>query len=147
MDSLDDGWDEAPKKAGIYVVYTGRPINRAGGPDKKGILYIGKSLVLRNRLYKFWYVQHPASWLLWIYPKMAQLILNETCKGRKQVEDLIGGFSVIVATPIPKNFLDHAERSAMHAYFLRYGELPPLNFNFPMKWTESPDKKLIHWGE
>jgi len=35
LDSLDDGWDEAPKKAGIYVVYTGRPINRAGGPDKR----------------------------------------------------------------------------------------------------------------
>jgi len=147
LDSLDDGWDEAPKKAGIYVVYTGRPINRAGGSEKKGILYIGKSLVLRNRLYKFWCVQHPASWLLWKYPKMTQLILNETCKGTKQVEDLIGGFNVIVATPIPKNFLNHAERSAMHAYFLRYGELPPLNFNFPMKWTESPDKKLIHWGE
>jgi hypothetical protein len=27
LDSLYDGWDEAPKKAGIYVVYTGRPIN------------------------------------------------------------------------------------------------------------------------
>jgi len=147
LDSLNDGWDEAPKKAGVYVVYTGKPINRAGGPDKKGILYIGKSLVLRNRLYKFWYVQHPASWLLWTYPKITQLILKEICRSEKQVGDLIGGFNVIVATPIPKNFLDHAERSAMHAYFLRYGELPPLNFNFPKKWTESPDKKLIHWGE
>jgi len=60
---------------------------------------------------------------------------------------LIGGLNVVVATPIPKSFLDHAERYAMYAYFLRYGELPPLNFNFPMKWIESPNKKMIRWGE
>ena len=57
LDTLYDGWDEAPRKAGVYVVYTAKKIYRAGGPDKKGILYIGKSLVLRNRLYNFWYVQ------------------------------------------------------------------------------------------
>jgi excinuclease UvrABC nuclease subunit len=147
LDILYDDWDEAPKKAGIYVVYTGETIQRAGGPDKKGILYIGKSLVLRNRLYNFWYVQHPASWLLWAYPKLTQLILNVNCKTKKQVEDLIGTFTAVVATPIPKNLLNHAEKSAMYAYFSHYGELPPLNFNFPMKWTHSPDKKLIHWAE
>jgi hypothetical protein len=142
-----DGWDEAPRKVGVYVVYTGKTIQRAGGPDKKGILYIGKSLVLRNRLYNFWYVQHPASGLLWTYPKLTQLILNETCNSKKKVEDLIGGFKAVVATPIPKNLLDQAEKSAMYAYFLHYGELPPLNFNFPMKWADSPEKKLIHWAE
>jgi hypothetical protein len=147
LDTLDAGWDEAPRKAGVYVVYTGKTIHRAGGLDRKGILYIGKSLVLRNRLYNFWYVQHPASGLLWTYPKLTQLILKETCKTKSQVEDLIVGLKVVVATPIPKSLLDHAERSAMYAYFSHYGELPPLNFHFPMKWTESPDKNLIHWGE
>jgi len=147
LHTLDDRWDEAPRKAGIYVVYTDKTIHRAGGPDKKGILYIGKSLVLRNRLWNFWYVQHPASGLLWTYPKWTQLILNEMCRTKSQVEDLIGGFKAIVATPIPKNLLDQAERSAMYAYFSHYGELPPLNFNFPMKWTESSNKKLIHWGK
>jgi hypothetical protein len=75
LDILYDGWDEAPRKAGVYVVYTGKTIQRAGGPDRKGIVYIGKSLVLRNRLYNFWYVQHPASGLLWTYPKLTKLIL------------------------------------------------------------------------
>jgi len=147
LDTLYENWDEAPRKAGVYVVFAGKKIYRAGGLDQKGILYIGKSLVLRNRLYNFWYVRHPASGLLWTYPKMAQLILNEPCKSKKQVEDLIGSFNVIVATPIPKNLLNHTEKSAMYAYFLHYGELPPLNFNFPLKWTEHPNKKLIHWGE
>jgi hypothetical protein len=147
LDTLYERWEEAPKKAGVYVVYSGKKIYRAGGSDKKGILYIGKSLILRNRLYNFWYVRHPASGLLWTYPKMMQLILNTPCKSKKQIENLIGSFNVVVATPIPKSFLDHAERYAMHAYFLRYGELPPLNFNFPMKWIESPNKKMIHWGE
>ena len=147
LDTLYDGWDEAPRKAGVYAVYTDKTIHRAGGPDKKGILYIGKSLVLRNRLYNFWYVRHPASWLLWTYPRLTQLILNETCNSRKQVEDLIGGFRAVVATPIPKNLLNHAEKSAIFAYFSRFGEIPPLNFNFPMKWIDAPNKKLIRWGE
>jgi hypothetical protein len=147
LDSLDDDWEEAPRRAGVYVVYTGRPINRAGGPDKKGIVYIGKSDVVRNRLWGFWYIEHPASWFLWTYPNMAEIILKEPCKRKKQVENLVGTFNVVVATPIPKRLLGQAERAAMHAYCLRYGELPPLNFSFPMKWTESPNKKLIHWGE
>jgi len=147
LDILYDGWDEAPRKAGVYVVYTGKTIQRAGGPDKKGILYIGKSIVLRNRLYNFWYVQHPASGLLWTYPKLTQSILKVTCKNKKQVEDLIGAFKAVVATPVPKNLLNLAEKAAIYAYFSRYGELPPLNFNFPMKWTDSSDKKLMHSAE
>lgn len=147
LDILHDEWNKAPRRAGVYVVYTGKTIHRAGGPDKKGILYIGKSLALRNRLYNFWYIRHPASWLLWTYPRLTQLILKVTCKNKNQVENLIGGFRAVVATPIPKNLLNQAEKSAMYAYFSRYGELPPLNFSFPMKWTDSPDKKLIHWAE
>ena len=76
--------DEAPRKAGVYVVYTGKTIYRAGGPDKKGVLYIGKSLVLRNRLYNFWYARHPASVYTGTYPSMTQLILNGIAEARSK---------------------------------------------------------------
>lgn len=147
LDSLDKEWDEAPQKAGVYVVYSGKTIHRVGGPDKKGILYIGKSDVVRDRLWRFWYVEHPASGFLWTYPDMAKLILKELCTKRKQIENLIGTFNVVVASPISKQLLGQAERAAMHAYCLRYGELPPLNFSFPMKWIEPPSKEFLRWGQ
>lgn len=146
INSLYDGWDEAPKKAGIYVIFVGKTIQRVGGADKKGILYIGKSLALRNRLYEFWETQHPASALLWTYPKIASLILKKRVKGTKDVERLVGEFNVAVAYPIQREHVDKAERTVIHAYFLRYGELPPLNFSFPMKWNKPPDYKLILWA-
>jgi hypothetical protein len=147
LDSLDEGWDDAPRRAGVYVVYNGKTIQRAGGPDKKGILYIGRSAVLRNRLWGLWYVNHPASWFLWTYPKMASLILDEPCNGKDKVCNLVGTFNVTAAAPIPKGLLNQAERAAMHAYCLCYGELPPLNFSFPMKWLKAPSKELLRWGE
>lgn len=147
LDSIDDGWDDTTQEAGVYVIYTGKTMQRAGGADKKGILYIGKSEVVRNRLLRFWNVEHPASWFLWTYPNMAKLILKEPCTRKKQVENLIGTFNIMVATPIPKRLLGHAERVAMHAYCLRYGELPPLNFSFPMKWIDPPNKGFLRWGE
>lgn len=146
LDSLDPGWEAAPKKAGVYVVYNGKMIPRIGGTDKKGILYIGKSGVLRDRLWNFWYANHPASGFLWTYPIMAKLILKKPCTTSKQIENLLGDFNIVVSTPIPKPMLRQAERAAMHAYYLRYGELPPLNFSFPMKWDEPPKKDLLRWA-
>jgi len=46
LDTLYDGWDKAPRKAGVYAVYTGKAINRAGGPDMDENWDVGSNTTL-----------------------------------------------------------------------------------------------------
>ena len=48
--SLESDWGNKPASAGIYIIRCAREIHRAGGNDKRGILYIGQSRNLRDRL-------------------------------------------------------------------------------------------------
>ncbi|MBF0305750.1 MAG: hypothetical protein HQL41_08900 [Alphaproteobacteria bacterium] len=51
-------WKEVPKGPGTYMIAADHPLNRAVGTDQEGILDIGKSKGLRDRLKRF---QHCAS--------------------------------------------------------------------------------------
>lgn len=92
INMLDGKWDDMPSKPGIYVIKCKKAIPRAATPDPNGILYIGKSLKVRNRLCQFWYAQHPASGFLWSNrkPKCVSVLLGVTCRNEKDVENCLG---------------------------------------------------------
>ena len=58
-------WQSVPSSSGVYFIYSlddkGVPIEskRLLGTDKKGVLYIGKSNNLRERLRMLWRVLNP----------------------------------------------------------------------------------------
>jgi hypothetical protein len=146
IEILYEGWDDAPSTPGIYVITSGKPINRLAKTDPRGIVYIGESKNLRNRLWSFWYAQHPASGFLWENPDLASKIIGKKCKSHEDVENILGHFTVKVATPIHKDSLDSAERATLYAYIKTYGELPPLNFSLPERWSVLPRDKDLNWG-
>jgi len=47
---LLEKWKDAPKEPGVYIVCANRPIARLQGKDKHGMLTIGESQNLRQRL-------------------------------------------------------------------------------------------------
>ena len=128
---LDDKWDDMPPTPGIYVISSGRSIPGVARADPRGILYVGKSIKLRSRLWQFWYAQHPANGFLWSHPKVASGILATPCQDEKDVEDCLGELSVKAATPVPPADLKPAERAVLYVYLYRFGELPPPNFSLP----------------
>jgi hypothetical protein len=71
--------ETALPKPGIYIVPNLKRIRRIGGFDPKGILYVGKSDNLQERLRRFWSAYHPASGLLWDHPQIAQNYLGKRC--------------------------------------------------------------------
>src|SRR5438876_11941230 len=87
---LEDGWDEAPATAGIYVISCGTPIQRLGSIDQAGIIYIGQSLCLRDRLWAYWYAQHEASGMLWDLPEVAGAIIGRRLRSSKSVDPFLG---------------------------------------------------------
>lgn len=145
--SLHDRWESAPGTPGVYVISCGRPLRRVGAVDSAGILYVGKSLCLKDRLWSYWEVQHEASAILWEIPQIASMIFAAGVRRRRDVERLIGSSMVRVATPIRQEFLDEAERAVLYAYTLRFGEPPPLNSTLPGRWTATPKKTALRWAE
>lgn len=135
------------EKPGIYIISIARHISRIGETDEKGILYIGSSLNIGNRLNQFWNAEHPASGVLWVHLPLAQLIFRKEIETRSDVEKLIEDLEIRVAVPVKRHQLREAERVALFAYMFRFGELPPLNFNIPGGRWEKPEQKALAWGE
>jgi hypothetical protein len=143
---LDKIWDEMPGGPGIYVVLSGRPINRAGGRDPSGILYVGQTSIVRNRLYRFLEAGHSASDFLWSNPEVARLILQTDLSSSEQVDTALGNLWARVASPLLQNLLTESERAVIWAYTIRYGEPPPLNSALPRRWGERPKEKWLKWA-
>lgn len=59
------------------MILTRKPIRRVGGFDRRGILYVGKAIVLRERLDKFWNADHIASDFLSMNLSVAEIILRK----------------------------------------------------------------------
>jgi hypothetical protein len=137
---------DAPPKPGIYIILNLKPVRRIGGIDPKGILYVGESRNLQNRLWRFWDANHPASGLLWDHPQIAQNYLGKRCSSQDAVGNLLGKLYVKI-TPLASKELDKAERAVLFAYVYKFGEPPPLNFNLPGHWEEKPDKKELQWAK
>src|SRR5271169_3872450 len=66
---------------GVYVISTGSKINRILGTDPAGVLYIGKSQNIQDRVWAFVYGNHVASAFLWEFRSIRERILN-ACSNR-----------------------------------------------------------------
>jgi hypothetical protein len=73
---LYEDWEDAPTYSGVYIISGDKEIPRIAGTDKAGILYVGKSTKLRDRLWGFWDASHVASSYLWDDLKLAGLVLG-----------------------------------------------------------------------
>jgi hypothetical protein len=144
----DDNWDSWSKTPGVYIIRNRRHIPRVGGVDRTGILYIGKSLNLRQRICRFLKANHTASGFLWTHPSIACLVIDPFIRNYDDVEDSLGELTVRYSTPLQKERLDDAERALLFTYTNRFGEAPPLNFSLPLRWKNSPtDQELINWAK
>ena len=146
IQDLDDDWDDAPATGGIYVISCGKSIRRLGGVDAAGIIYVGQSLCLRDRLWTYWFAQHEASGMLWDLPEVAGAIFGRRLRSSQSVDPLLGRSIVWVSAPIPRTRVDAAERAVLYSYTLRYGEPPPLNSTLPGRWTSRPSPSSLKWG-
>jgi hypothetical protein len=144
---LDKGWDSVSRRPGIYIIRRRRPVARIGGIDRSGILYIGKSGIVRQRLANFWDSNHTASAFLWWHPEIARILLARRLRRTSDLDRIIPTLTVQVASPIRAGELDRAERAVLYAYLQRYGEAPPLNLSFPNRWKGIPRRRDLFWGE
>jgi hypothetical protein len=148
IEELDDNWNKMPSTPGVYIIFSKKRLQRVGGVEPAGILYVGKSGILRNRLWQFWDARHPASGLLWDHPKVASKIFGKKLTRKKDVDPFLGNLIVRVATPIRgKRKLEAAEKALLFAYMNRFGELPPLNFSLPGHWDKAPGRRELRWAE
>jgi hypothetical protein len=146
IETLDDQWDDLALTPGIYVIRSDRSIPRVSGADPFGILYVGKSAKLGNRLLQFWNGAHPASGFLYADLRVASIILARLCQDEQDVADCLSKLSVRVATPVPIAELETAERAVLYTYLYRFGEPPPLNFDLPQSWGSVPNAEELRWA-
>jgi len=138
--------ETSPPRPGIYIIMNLKRLRRIGGVDPKGILYVGKSGNLQNRLGQFWNANHPASGLLWDHPLIARNCLAKQAVSQKDVGNLLGKLYVKFL-PLTSKEIDKAERALLFAYMYKFGEPPPLNFNLPGHWKEKPDIIQLLWAK
>lgn len=144
--SLDNNWDQSPDTPGIYIIRRKKPIPRIGGIDTGGIIYVGQSKILRNRLWDFWHSSHNASGFLWINKVVAMKILETEYQDEDELTALLGELTAKLATPIEEQYIGIAEKAVLYAYARKFGELPPLNSSLPDRWGDSVGKEWIDWA-
>ena len=109
--------------AGAYVIATDRPLNRAIGSDEDGILDVGESMHLRQRLRRF-----------------RRCAMNRLKKGhmagrryaslRLERHFPLDSLRVRWTAAESKDDANRIEGIVMLRYLQRHGELPPLNYSF-----------------
>jgi hypothetical protein len=138
--------ESIPAEPGIYVIGREKVTLRIAGVDPNGILYIGQSINLRNRLELFINADHLASDLLYWDVKLASIVLDCKCRDKEEVLEQFVKLSARIATPISADKLEEAERAVMYAYVESFGELPPLNFNMPDKRGARLSEEDLKWA-
>ena len=138
LDLFNEEWERMPSAPGVYVIRRSRPIQRAGGIDRAGILYVGRASPLRRRLWRFWNCDHTASGFLWTHIDIAKLVLSDRVRTPNDVEKKVHRLWLRYATPINAKRLVRAERALMFAYFNKFGEAPPLNLSINQRWLAKP---------
>jgi hypothetical protein len=117
-------WGEIPETSGVYFIHSynnGHPakLNRVMGKDEEGVLYIGKSENLRERLRMLWRVLNPKL-------KATAHSFGTKYNANKKLREFFPMKSLYVSyriTSEPKTL----EYELLDKYFLKYGEVPPFN--------------------
>lgn len=145
--SFDEDWEQSEKTPGVYIIRKAGSIQRVGGVDKTGILYFGKAIKLRSRVYGFLKKHHQASYFLYESPAIARLVLNGKIKDHTDVKEHLKKLTVRFATPLRADQLNRAERALFFSYIKLFGEAPPLNLSIPSRWEVEPSSQDLHWAE
>jgi len=128
MDSFNKGFSQdkckeklKKREVGVYKIFCGSPVQRAFGPDQKGILYIGKSVRLLDRFNHFWSCAegnskrgHPA---------------GVKFSNRKYEKHGVNLSKIKIQWALAGSDKEarKREKDELHKYSLKFGELPPLN--------------------
>ncbi|MBM3417509.1 MAG: hypothetical protein FJY17_01135 [Bacteroidetes bacterium] len=121
----DDGfWKRIPESGGIYFIYGYKnklpiKISRFLGIDNDGVLYIGKSENLRERLRMLWRVLNPKL-------KATAHTFGTKYNNNKRLREAFPLKTLYVSYKItsePKTL----ESELLDKYFLKFGEVPPFN--------------------
>ena len=120
----DNFWNHIPESGGVYYIktyYNQIPIrlNRVLGTDKDGILYIGKSDNLRERLRMLWRVLNPKLNAT-AHPFGKKFNENKKLKNTFPLKSLYISYKI---STDPKAL----EFDLLQKYFLKFGEVPPFN--------------------
>jgi len=126
------------------------PVQRIGGIDEEGVIYIGRSgykesRPLAQRIWEFQYEKHSGAST---YALMKKALGDSQRHGwsdhRLQYRSLHlkpgaiteSGVSedALLREFIFKRKIEKSEADALASYFADYGELPPCNSSFPGKW-------------
>lgn len=117
-------WKQIPESGGVYFIYsynnnTPIKLNRVLGTDEEGLLYIGKSENLRERLRMLWRVLNPKQ-------KATAHTFGTKYNNNKKLREAFPLNSLYVSFRItinPKTL----ESELLDKYFSKYGEVPPFN--------------------
>ncbi|MCK4340635.1 MAG: hypothetical protein KAY37_02785 [Phycisphaerae bacterium] len=123
-----------PTGAGAYVIATDRPLQRAVGTDADGIIDVGQSAHLRQRLRAFrscatnrYREGHMAGWRFGVFRLAHHFPLDTLLVRWKATRDADEARGV--------------EADLMFQYFRCHTELPPLNYSFT--WANNIDLKIF----
>jgi hypothetical protein len=117
-------WKQIPESRGVYFIYSCNnliPIrlNRVLGTDEEGVLYIGKSENLRERLRMLWRVLNPKLEAT-AHTFGTKYNSNQKLREAFPMKSLFVSYRI---TSEPKTL----ESELLDKYFLKYGEVPPFN--------------------
>jgi len=120
----DSFWKRIPESGGIYFIYGYKnklpiKISRVLSIDNDGVLYLGKSENLRERLRMLWRVINPKL-------KATAHTFGTKYNINKKLREAFPLISLYVSYTIttePKTL----ESELLDKYFLKYGEVPPFN--------------------
>lgn len=117
-------WNQLPESGGVYFIHSFNDkaplkINRVLKVDDRGILYIGKSENIRERLRMLWRVINPQ---LKAKAHTFGIKYNDNKNLRKAfpLESLIISYKTT-------NESKKIESKLLNQYFAKFGEVPPLN--------------------
>lgn len=117
-------WKQIPESGGVYFIYsynnnTPIKLNRVLGIDKEGVLYIGKSDNLRERLRMLWRVLNRKL-------KATAHTFGTKYNNNKKLEEAFPLKSLYISFRITTN-PKILESELLDKYFSKYGEVPPFN--------------------
>jgi hypothetical protein len=117
-------WNHIPEFGGVYLIqsyFNQIPIrlNRVLGTDEEGVLYIGKSENLRERLRMLWRVLNPKLEVT-AHTFGTKYNSNQKLREAFPMKSLFVSYRI---TSEPKTL----ESELLDKYFLKYGEVPPFN--------------------
>lgn len=128
------GFESVPEKPGVYKINfrsngKPKPIAKAGGIDRNGIVYIGRSENLRHRIKIFWKgLRDKRSKIKTGHSGANTYVLIGF--GRKFSQKNL----YVIWKTCAKEKTKEGEKALLHTYVKKYLDTPPLNLTVQRNW-------------